>query len=307
MQKSRCFAWLLAALVLATPLGALAAAPDAATTPDAAAPPKAGNEKPGETVSLIHFIKKGRTVGYAIILMSFIGTALVIDCFMRITRKRLVPPLLARQVASLAREARLAEIVGICRESDSLLGRILAKVMAQRPLSLASAREALQEEGAKEIVRLQHRVGYIGFIATISPMLGLLGTVTGMIYSFNVLGTSEQNPRPAELAIGVSEALVATCEGLIVAIPLMFFHLHFRVRVTQIGQEAAGVCDSVMRGLAAVIEARTTGRPAQYDLDAAAADEPEGEEIVEECDIQGGGAEGLGPDDLAEGNDQPKT
>jgi len=138
-------------------------------------------------------------------------------------------------------------------------------------------------------------------------MLGLLGTVTGMIYSFNVLGTSERNPAASELAIGVSEALVATCEGLIVAIPLMFFHLHFRVRVTQIGQDAAGVCDSVMRGLAAVMEARTTGRPAQYDLEAVAADEPESEEMVEEYEMQGGEAEGLDPDDLAAEDDQPKT
>jgi biopolymer transport protein ExbB len=194
----------------------------------------------------------------------------------------LVPPLLVRQVISLAREARLGEIVRLSRASDSLLGRVLARVLVQRPLSLASARESLQEAGATEVTRLQHRVGFIGFIAIVAPMLGLLGTVTGMIYSFNILGTLKTAARADELAVGVSEALVATCEGLIVAIPMMFFHLYFRTRVTRIGQEAAAVCDSVMRGLAAVVEARTTGRPVQYDLaDAAVGTDEEVYEIVE--------------------------
>jgi biopolymer transport protein ExbB len=296
MTKARVWGWLLLALVLAAPCVLAAAA-----EPGSAAPP---GDNPPQTKSLVDFIKAGKTVGYVIIFLSFVGMAMVIDCFMRITKKNLVPPFLAHQVTSLAREARIAEIVRLSRESDSLLGRILGKVMSMRPLSLASAREALQEEGAKEIVRLQHRVGYIGFIATIAPMLGLLGTVTGMIYSFNVLGTSEQNPRPAELAIGVSEALVATCEGLVVAIPLMFFHLHFRVRVTQIGQEAAGVCDSVMRGLAAVMEARTTGRAPQFDLNVAVDDEPENAE-VEEYEVPGDGTEKLNLEDLPDEDDQP--
>ena len=296
-RPRRRYAWLLFALVIAAAPCVMAAAAE----PGGAAPT---GDNPPQTKSLVDFIKAGKTVGYVIIFLSFVGMAMVIDCFMRITRKKLVPPFLARQVISLAREARIAEIVRLGRESDSILGRILGKVMSMRPLSLASAREALQEEGAKEIVRLQHRVGYIGFIATIAPMLGLLGTVTGMIYSFNVLGTSEQNPRPAELAIGVSEALVATCEGLVVAIPLMFFHLHFRVRVTQIGQEAAGVCDSVMRGLAAVMEARTTGRAPQFDLNVAVDDEPENAE-VEEYEVPGDGTEKLNLEDLPDEDDQP--
>jgi biopolymer transport protein ExbB len=306
MTKARYFAWFLATLALAAPC-VHAAAPDPAAATDSTATAKAGAEKPADAVSLVHFFKKGGTVGYAIVLLGFIGLALVIDCILRITSGKLVPPALARQVVALAREARLGEIVRLSRESDSLLGRVLRKVMAQRPLSLASAREALQEEGAREIVRLQHRVGYIGFIATIAPMLGLLGTAAGVISSLNVLGTSGEDPRPADMVMGVSEALVTTCEGLIVAIPLLFFHLFFRVRVTRIGHEAAGVCDGVMRGLAAVVEARTTGRPAQDDLEAVAAGEPESKVVAEGQRIQGGGAERPNPDNPAEKIERPKA
>ena len=293
-NRLRRLVWLAAAVLLAAGLCAPAAAADAPAAADT-------GQKTTQTKSLIDFIKAGKTVGHTIILLSFVGMALVIDAALRVTSGKLVPPLLARQAMSLSREARLGEIVRLSRASDSLLGRILGKVLAQRPLSLASAREALQEEGSKEVTRLQHRVGYIGFIAAVAPMLGLLGTVTGMIYSFNVLGTVKTAAQADELAVGVAEALVTTCEGLIVAIPLMFFHLYFRGRVTRIGQEAAGVCDSVMRGLAAVVEARTTGRPAQYDIaDAAAEVEGEAGEADEEYEITDEPPQDAGPDALFE-------
>jgi biopolymer transport protein ExbB len=289
--------WLAAAvlfLVSLDPVVGGAAAPCAmAAAPDGQ---RSAADKPPETKSLIDFILAGRYVGAAIIALSFVGVALAIDSFLHIRLNVLVPPLLARQVISLAREARLGEIVRLSRASDSLLGRVLARVMVQRPLSLASARESLQEAGTTEVTRLQHRVGFIGFIAVVAPMLGLLGTVTGMIYAFNILGTLKTAARADELAVGVSEALVATCEGLIVAIPMMFFHLYFRTRVTRIGQEAAAVCDSVMRGLAAVVEARTTGRPVQYDLRDAADTDEEIYEIVE----------GIREDEFLEGDESPR-
>jgi len=289
-QRRGLFALAVVAVVIGAP-GILALA--------AGAPAAAGADKPAETKTLIDFIMAGRTVGYVIILLSFVGVALVIDAFLYIRSARLVPPMLARQAVSLAREARLGEIVRIGRASDSLLGRLLGRVLAQRPLSLVSARESFQEEGVREVTRLQHRVGFIGFVAQVAPMLGLLGTVTGMIYSFNILGTAKTAARPDELAVGVSEALVATCMGLVVAIPMMFFHLYFRTRITRIGQEAAAVCDSVMRGLAAVIESRTTGRPIQHDLEGPEAAEAEDDEyiILEET------AEDLDPGLLHDGGD----
>jgi hypothetical protein len=101
--------------------------------------------------------------------------------------------------------------------------------------------------------------------------------------------------RPDELAVGVAEALVTTCEGLIVAIPLMFFHLYFRGRVTRIGQAAGGVCEGVLRGLAAVIEARTTGRPVEQDLRPT---QGPTEVVVEEYELEARPGEVLSPDDL---------
>ena len=292
-------AWLLLAIALAAaPCAAAAAAEETGDAPSGDAPLQAK--------SLVDFIKAGKTFGYAILFLSFVGMALVIDCLMRITRNALVPPSLARQVVSLARQARIAELVRVSRESDSLLGRILGRVMSQRPLSLASARESLREECSKETARLQHRIEYIGLLATIAPILGLLGTAVGAIGSLDALGAPEQDPRAAGLAAGISESLVTTCEGLIVAIPLMFFQLHFRIRVTRIGQDAAGVCDSVMRSMAAVVQARTTGRPARHDLDTAAPGKQESADAAE-YEIQGDGLDTFNPADLTEEDDLPKA
>jgi biopolymer transport protein ExbB len=299
MRKARSLAWLLLAIVIGGGLCAPAAAADAggAATP---------GDAPPQTKSLVDFIKAGKTFGYAILFLSFVGMALVIDCFMRITRSALVPPSLARQVVSLARQAQIAELVRVSRESDSLLGRILGRVMSQRPLSLASARESLREECSKETARLQHRIEYIGLLATIAPILGLRGTAVGALGSLDALGAPEQDPRPAELAAGISEALVTTCEGLIVAIPLLFFQLHFRGRVTRIGQDAAGVCDSVMRSMAAVVQARTTGRPARHDLETAAPGKQESADAAE-YEIQGDGLDTFNPADLTEEDDLPRA
>jgi biopolymer transport protein ExbB len=301
MTNARGLAWLLLAIALAAAPCAAAAA--AAEEPGGAATP---GDAPPQTKSLVDFIKAGKNFGYAILFLSFVGMALVIDCFMRITRSALVPPSLARQVVSLARQAQIAELVRVSRESDSLLGRILGRVMSQRPLSLASARESLREECSKETARLQHRVEYIGLLATIAPILGLLGTAVGVIGSLDALGAPEQGPPPAGLAAGISEALVTTCEGLIVAIPLMFFQLHFRIRVTRIGQDAAGVCDSVMRSMAAVVQARTTGRPARHDLETAAPGKQESADAAE-YEIQGDGLDTFNPADLTEEDDLPRA
>ena len=201
-------------------------------------------------MSLSDFIRAGSYVGYVIIWLSFVGLALVIDGFLRIQPKKLIPPMLSDRLVHLARGGKFSEIQNLCQTLDCMLSRIVGHTFSQGSMSLDAARQVMQEQGTREVTRLYQRVGYIGFIAAVSPMLGLLGTVTGMINSFNVLGTAKGTARPDELAVGVAEALVTTCMGLVVAIPLMFCHNYLRDRVTRIGQDAAGLCERIMRTLA---------------------------------------------------------
>lgn len=255
---------LLAALLVAATV-AFAATEDNGRADDS------GNDQAEKRTSLRDFIQAGSYVGYVIIWLSFAGLALVIDAFVRIQSKKLIPPRLAQELVQLARQGKFNEIQNLAGAFDCMLARVVNHTFSQGRMSLTAAREVMQEQGAKEVTRLYQRVGYIGFIAAVAPMLGLLGTVTGMIGSFNVLGTAKGAAQADELAVGVSEALVTTCMGLVVAIPMMFFHSYFRDRVTRIGQDAAGVCDRLMRQM-------TEGQFARERSQAGRQDEPPSED-----------------------------
>jgi biopolymer transport protein ExbB len=215
---------------------------------------------PESRKTLLDFIRAGRWVGLVIIALSLGGAALVIEGFLHVKSDKLLPQSVSQQVEQLALKGKFSEMLTFSQANDSMLSRIVRGALAQGKLGIEAVRESMQESGTREVTRLQQRVGYIGLIASVAPMLGLLGTVTGMIRSFNVLGMQKGAARPDELAVGVSEALVTTCMGLVVAVPLMFFHNYFRDRVTRIAQEATGRCERLLRVMTAVIEARGTAQ-----------------------------------------------
>ena len=208
------------------------------------------------STSMLDFLAAGGVIGGVIVLLSFVGIALVIDGFVRLKPEKLLPPMVAEQAESLAAKGKFADILTLTGGNDSMLGRILRSALAEGQMGIAAVRESMQTAGTSEITRLQQRIGYIGFIASVAPMLGLLGTVTGMIASFNVLGMAKGAARPDELAVGISEALVTTCLGLVVAVPLMFFHSYLHDRVTRISQQTSGHCERLLRIMTTWMERR---------------------------------------------------
>ena len=216
--------------------------------------PPAQDEK-----NMFDFIKAGGVIGYVIILLSFAGVAMIINGFMLVREEQLIPSAIVQQAENLALQGKFAEVVTMYKTSDSMVSRIMCNSLARGQLGIDAVREVMQELGGKEITRLRQRIGYVGFIASVAPMLGLLGTVTGMISSFGVLGATKGSAPPSELAVGISEALVTTCMGLIVAIPLMFFHSFLRDRVSRVSENLAGVCDRLLRSMSVAIQLREAG------------------------------------------------
>lgn len=206
--------------------------------------------------SLLNLVQAGGPVGYAIIVLSLCGLALVADAFLRLKDQQLVPENLSEQIHDLTGKGRFEEVLSMCKTHDSMLARIIAGGLSDGKLGLDAVREGLEQQGVMEVTRLRERIGYIGLIASVAPMLGLLGTVTGMIASFRLLGEAQGSARPDELALGISQALVTTCMGLIVAVPLMFFYALFRNRITRIGNEAAAVGEKMLRLMSVVLETR---------------------------------------------------
>ena len=216
----------------------------------------AQDTEPAASRSMLDLVHAGGWVGYAIMLLSLCGMALVVDTLMRLKERDLVPPNLVEQIHDLTGKGKFEEVLALCKTHESMLGRVIAGGLSDGKLGLNAVREGMEQAGVMEVTRMRERNGYIGLIASVAPMLGLLGTVTGMISSFRLLGEAQGAARPDELALGISQALVTTCMGLVIAVPLMFFFAFFRNRITRIGHETASVGDKMLRLMAVVIETR---------------------------------------------------
>jgi biopolymer transport protein ExbB len=112
--------------------------------------------------------------------------------------------------------------------------------------------QGMEEVGEEEAMELEHKLSYISLIATTAPMLGLLGTVQGMIASFRVIATSETAPKPKDLADGISTALFTTLEGLVVAIPAILAYGLYRNKVSKLTFEVGLVSEGLMSRFSSV-------------------------------------------------------
>lgn len=182
---------------------------------------------------------------WPLILCSVIALALIFERFVSLRTRRVLPPSLVDEVITVSRRGvPSAEVVRKLADS-SLLGAVLAAgfraVVAEPRLSETALRQAFENAGREAVARLDRYLNALGTIATASPLLGLLGTVVGMIEIFGAQapGTSGQNPQ--QLAHGISIALYNTAFGLIIAIPALMFHRYFRARVEtyRLGMELA--------------------------------------------------------------------
>lgn len=219
-------------------------------------------------VTLMKFINGGGVIGYIIIALSVAALALAVIHLVQLRRSALVPQ---RQVAELEGLLGRADVDGALQycllpENDSYLTRILGAGLSRYLRSAFGAFEvktALEEAGEEQTSRLYRSTDALGVIGSIAPLLGLLGTVQGMIGAFDVVSSSAvNNPSYYEgLAGNISLALITTLQGLVVAIPCVALFTYFRNRIDAMSAEAA----SAVERLAILLEAAPAGaavRPA---------------------------------------------
>ena len=208
-------------------------------------------------------------IGLVILLLSIAAMALIIEHFMSINDEKLIPPDFVAALQSHIDEKKLQDAVTLCEASDNYISRIMQVGIAEIPYGYDAMVDAMATVGEEESIKLNQKIGYLSFIGMIAPMLGLLGTVTGMIISFNKIASATQGVDASKLAYGISQALVTTCMGLIVAIPCLFFHSFFQDKVTNIGLEAGAVCEELIRKFKPIkvqgvkVAAKTAQKPAQ--------------------------------------------
>lgn len=200
---------------------------------------------------MLELIKAGGWLMWPILLCSVIAMAIIAERFWSLRKARIAPDNLVGRVWQWQKEGRLdAERIHYLRVG-SPLGMVLAAGLLNRDHSREIMKEGIEEVGRHVAHELERFLNTLGTIASISPLLGLLGTVIGMIKVFTVI-TMQGVGNPAVLSEGISEALLTTAAGLSVAIPSLMFHRYFRGRVDDLiitmEQEALKMVE-VMHGL----------------------------------------------------------
>jgi biopolymer transport protein ExbB len=229
-----------------------APAPEAAPAPEPE--PEADPAAPGSSATaaaptrtksgLQWFIESSGIIGFLIIILSITMVAMIIRLFLEFRLKEAVPPHLVDILDSAIREKKFQEAYDACREDNSFLARLVRTGVANMPNGRTEAKEAMNATAEEIVVDMESKNSYLGTIGTIAPMLGLLGTVLGMILAFQDLATVEGvQVDPTKLAGNISLALVTTFEGLIVSVPAIFFFAFFRNRIVFIATETTKIAD----------------------------------------------------------------
>jgi len=209
----------------------------------------AGAGEAAQEVKRITFwdnLKASGVIGLVIILLSVASVALIITFFVHIRRDELVPPDLLEHLTELFESESYDEALEVCETNPCWLSNVLAAGLRRIDAGYDEIEKAMREASDEEVERLNQRVGYLNLIANVAPMLGLLGTVYGMIVAFNTIASSQTQPRPGELAGGISMALMTTFLGLTVAIPVTAFYVFFRNQIANAELEISAVTEELM-------------------------------------------------------------
>lgn len=200
-------------------------------------------------LSFWSLLQASGVIGYLIILLSLIAVALIIEYFLLIRRQQLMPAGLALGILQLLSQGKLGEAQEKCEDDSSALAQIVQAGMLQYEYGWDAVEKAAEEMTADQAARLYRKVEYLNVIGNIAPMLGLLGTVVGMVIAFQQMSDSAGYGRAAELAKGIYLALITTVEGLVVAIPCLAAYSFFNNRIATLISETTFVAEQVLHPL----------------------------------------------------------
>ncbi len=197
----------------------------------------------GLDYTLIQLVRFGGVVGYVIILLSVVAVALIVDYALLLRPKVLVPP---REVDELRERLASGRYDDVAEPRASFVGAVTVAGVAERERGYEAVVKAMEDRGDELTGRLLRRIEYLNMIANVAPMLGLLGTVIGMVKCFNQISVAAGGADPRLLAAGIFQALMTTVMGLVVAIPAFFAFSIFRNRVDALVAEATAIAEDLV-------------------------------------------------------------
>lgn len=198
--------------------------------------------------NLLSWVISSLGLGYLAIFLALSVTlvSLFVMNMLAARRDTLCPQDLVDSFEEKLNEKDFQGAYDMARTDESVLGQVLSAGLAKLSRGYSKALEGMQEVGEEESMKLEHRLSYMALIGNLSPMIGLFGTVHGMISSFQVIALGGASPKPAELAEGISTALFTTLVGLAVAIPAIAAYNVLRNRVSRLLLEVGVTSENLM-------------------------------------------------------------
>jgi len=214
---------------------------------------QAAEEAAEESSGFIDVVKGGGGFGIFLWLalagLSLATGSLAVDSFINIRESKIIPKTLVSLVSEAIEDGSLKKAAQRCRDVPGPYSNILLAGFENLEDGYDTAQEAIGISADMESEKLLQRVNYLNVVGNLAPMLGLLGTVQGMILAFATLGTTSGAAKNALLAVNISQALYTTAAGLVIAVPAIGFYYFFRNRAAKVILTMESLTMDVMKGL----------------------------------------------------------
>ncbi len=214
-------------------------------------------------------IESSGFIGLVILLLSIYFVSTVCRLFIELRPIVAAPPEIVDEVEDMLQKRQFKEVYGVVKDDPSFYSKVLSTGIAELPNGLSEARDAMERVSESLAVEMEKKISMLAVLGTLGPMIGLLGTLKGMIASFSVIALSDTQLKASQVAGGISEALILTFEGVALSVPAIYFFAIFRNRVSMIAVTTTLQADEFLRHFAHA--ARSKAPPATPAAAAAAA------------------------------------
>lgn len=187
-----------------------------------------------QELTLETIVRNGGPILWTIIGLGFFTLVLALYLFATITTRREAPAKLLKRVANQIRAGEFYEATKLCDGRPELMGRVLYAGLRLAEQERYIIQEAMESEGERGAAHLWQRISYLSNVGAIAPLLGLLGTVWGMIGAFSAIAMDDSQVKGLTMALNVSEAMITTAAGLLLAIPALLVYFYLRGRVLKV-------------------------------------------------------------------------
>ncbi|MBN1270592.1 MAG: MotA/TolQ/ExbB proton channel family protein [Kiritimatiellae bacterium] len=226
----------------------------------------AASEPVRQTMTLTEIIQTGGWLMYVLGALSVVGLAFVVYFLVVLQQERIVPRQLVNDLRQMISAGQLDAARAVCARDESPCAAVAAVALGYVDRIGATdatlVKEMMEGEGGRQAGRIQSQTQYLLDIGVISPMIGLLGTVMGMLKAFNAVALDIAKAKPMVLAAGVSQALITTAAGLIVGIPAMIFYFYFRGRTAKLISNLEAVSAEILALLVKRDQEQHSDKPA---------------------------------------------